>query len=388
MIDTRHSASKLLTPLLAVLCLSACERTGETPPAQAPIVESGPSLEQQRLVGDQFWQSGERALRESTKGAMALRDQVNSFLTDSSEEQLNKLRSSWHQAHNTLAAELWHASIRQSNPGLFNDLNERLKQIDLTPIQPGFLDAFDIYSHSGIVNDITLPINAQSIRQQHRMTDDSDVSLGFHAMEYLIFGESGQRPIEQLQAVTQLSEAHRKLGLKLQDLPENRRRTLLKVQSELLVDDLDSLLKSWQQPGGASRARFDNLTANEQRVLIRTACIQFLGRTVLALKDDNVNHLEQQHNRFAGQIFNFYAKTIEGFALSLERTDELRNALLPKARQPQWHASLATAIKILKELDSEVPENTAEKTSQVREQLATTALLLTPNTINISETQE
>ena len=59
----------------------------------------------------------------------------------------------------------------------FAALDDFRQLLDTHPIQPGYLDYFDVYTHSGIVNDIAVPITASAIRAQHGLTESLNVSV-------------------------------------------------------------------------------------------------------------------------------------------------------------------------------------------------------------------
>ena len=59
--------------------------------------------------------------------------------------------------------------------------------IDAWPLLPGFIDNLPGYPHTGIVNDMTLPMTSEVLRAQHQITDTAEVALGFHVIEYYAF---------------------------------------------------------------------------------------------------------------------------------------------------------------------------------------------------------
>ncbi len=106
------------------------------------------------------------------KGAMAR------FLDHPNDESLNALRHGWQETHQAFIQWIFFSLSDQS----------RLRyQVDAWPIQAGFLDSIPGYPASGIINDQTLRIDAETLAHQHGITDTQEVSLGFHPLEFLIF---------------------------------------------------------------------------------------------------------------------------------------------------------------------------------------------------------
>jgi hypothetical protein len=148
------------------------------------------------------------------------------------------------------------------------DLEESRNKIAAWPIQPGYLDSFGAHIHSGIVNDITVLIEPHTLRNQHLMTDSEEVTLGLYAIEYLLFGDKDYKnkintSFKRFINVPKLSEALAQAGLVIDELPNNRRRALLELQSRLLVNDISMLISLYQKNGALMKA-FKKLSAFEK----------------------------------------------------------------------------------------------------------------------------
>ena len=333
---------------IAVTLLSSCdsstEKTLERPEATPAVIDN---RAEQAEISVQFWRRGSDQFEQNSAAILALRDQAINFLYDSTETQLTELRARWHQAHQAHSATGIYRAFGSSKPGLFGSLNTLNFQMDASPIQPGYLDAFDVYHHSGIVNDIAMPISAQGLRAAHGFSDDTDVSLGFHALAYLIFGEDSKRPLAQLQAQAQPSQQRVKTGLKVNDLPVNRRRQLIKLLSELLLDDAQQLQRLWQSTNGRLQLNYRALAADSRLQLIQSASQQFLQIQQQMLTEQ---YPENKHNRFAKQD----AASIHAALTTLDTTfDTQLSALLHNQDtaaiwQQQLQAALAASAKIPK----------------------------------------
>lgn len=290
---------------LLALTLAACEPSTDKESTDGesgevirpdPIVDTAidPDLEAATLA---FWQHGGEILTRSQDRAGELRDAVARFLAAPDSDTRGATQLAWQRAHQSYQDFQLYLALADSNPGLFGELASLDYPIDAHPIQPGFLDYFDVYTQSGIVNDTALPLTADALRQQHGLTDAGDVALGFHALEYLLWGEQGQRPVTDFAEATELSEEQQAAELRLVDLPTNRRRIFLQLVSDLLLDDLQILLDQWNNKDSALHQQYLALNPNSQLELARNAAILWLEQTLSALEpaDGNIGH-----NPFAG----------------------------------------------------------------------------------------
>jgi putative iron-regulated protein len=125
--------------------------------------------------------------------------------------------------------------------------------INAWPLNEAFIDYVKDQPKAGIVNDPSVPLTAESIRKRDQVTDESDVTTGWHAIEFLLWGQDfnpdgpGQRPHTDYLA-TKTNE---------------RRRTYLSTVTAMLVDDLAGLEAAWQPEADNYRRRFLALEPRE-----------------------------------------------------------------------------------------------------------------------------
>ena len=174
-------------------------------------------------------------------------------------------------------------------------LEESRNKIAAWPIQPGYLDSYGSHTHSGVVNDITLLIEPHTIRSQHLITDSEEVTLGIYAIEYLLFGDKDYNnkkntSFTRFINVPKLPAALAQAGLLIDELPNNRRRALIELQSRLLVNDINMLIGLYQTNGALTTA-FSNLSADEKLGAFKRSIIRSLqkSRTLLTYFDENLS---------------------------------------------------------------------------------------------------
>ncbi len=335
----------LILAVLSAVFLLGCQPSEEaSDPTQQPTSLMLQNSQAQKHASEHFWQQGSSSFIATAKATGDLRDSVIAFINDSSDESLQKLQQQWHRAHNIYAASGIYVAL-SSNSGLFVALDAMNFRIDAHPIQPGYLDSFDVYSRSGIVNDIAIAITAQAIRAQHGVTHDSEISTGFHALAYLIFGEHGQRPLVQLQTQSTRLQSQVNNGLKLTDLSVNRRRHLMQLLSELLLDDMRQLQSEWQLNSGSLRSSYMTLTPASRLQLIRKAAEQVLASQEYGFEQAP----DLIHNRFAGGEQDRYRGALLGLEKAIDAS--ISAQIFSEDEASQWQQQLQNALQTLEPSD-------------------------------------
>jgi putative iron-regulated protein len=271
------------TPLLALictcLCLLACQDPTPSEPAPSPTVR--PKAEVPMLLGDateQLWLTGEALLGASHEQLLGLRLAVQALLKTPSGAALTHARDQWHRAHDSLQAFSLFFAMAEAHPGLLVPLNSLHDRLDGWPIQPGFLDYFDVYSHSGLVNDIAIPVTAEALREAHQQFDQQDRALGLHPVAYLLWGDQGLRPADDYQPQQPQHQAED--APKPVDLPRNRRRALLALMVELSIDDLDKLRAQWRASGALNQT-FMQFNAQQRAEILRASSLYLIEKILI-----------------------------------------------------------------------------------------------------------
>ncbi len=317
-----------------VLAVNGCDQPAEVnhDPAHTNTTktDSQPPLK--------LWQAAEQILRDTLEVTRQLNNAIDQLLADPSDTTLAASRTAWQQAHNQFSVMLPFMRMSELHPQLLPGIYELRHQIDAWPIMPGYIDSVEAYPHSGIVNDIALPLTAESLRGQHALTDNSEVSLGFHALAFILWGEHGARSATDF-IFQQSSPAGSELSIT--ELPNNRRRTYLKLASNLLTDDLARLHQLWQK----QEVALQQLEPGEQWVLVEEGLASAIttwkqqAEHCIGEDDPSQDMAEEEsgntspvaaiacHNRFAGA----QAQWLETV---LRRTQTVLNSLDSTHMQP------------------------------------------------------
>ncbi|MEY8205220.1 MAG: imelysin family protein [Bermanella sp.] len=298
--------------LLAVLglTLSACERAPEAPTADTP---QPATLNAPRLLAATNIYAYTQ-LSEALNQAQILDGLITSLLHHPNPLSLEEAQNTWLKAYRAyLQVSFFQPMPHLEKPQYHAEADTYAiihQQLDSWPIEAGYIDYLPHYPLSGIINDMTLKITEQNILQQHGFSDERFASVGFHPMEFLLFGVAGKRSAKDFvpqensietvgadmhlheqehdqehgQEQTALTEQEAELG------PQNhqRRREFLRILSALMVKNLQKLADRWEPAHGYYAKQWRQAQQLEvlQRVYqvsMDTLQVQLLARHILPL---------------------------------------------------------------------------------------------------------
>ncbi len=232
--------TSLLPLALATALLTGCEREPERP-APAPAPHASPAAAEYDALAAAFAEESAPQLRKLVVAAPGFREAVGALLEHPDDTRLHTARNAWtllYQGFN----RAW--PVLATRATLAPSLAHPLARADIWPILPGYVDAVPGWPESGLVYDVTLPLNTDTLIAQQDMTDPAEVSVGLQVLHLLLFGlpDAPRAPLD-VTAVTELLPSHQ---LPLSELPENRRRAYLDAASAVLLEDLTALVQPAQ----------------------------------------------------------------------------------------------------------------------------------------------
>lgn len=225
--------------LLLLAVLSACEPEQSPPPVLETFDEavSQESTADAHQLSVDLWALTQELLKQSVSEASFLDASIQTFLQQPTAENLAVARQQWHSSVE---------AFQRVQPLLFlpsqsdDTRDAMLLSMAQWPFYPGFIDSYGGYTDSGIVNAIDTPLSLPLVMQYHQQYESSELLLGFYPMAYLLWGENTSRLLSDFEAVTELPDGLDSALLKVSQLPQNRRRQLLRLQSEWLVLSLNA----------------------------------------------------------------------------------------------------------------------------------------------------
>jgi len=184
---------------------------------------------------------------ETAKKTNSMLLAINDFLNDPNEFSLENAKNKWISAREvygiTEAFRFYGGPIDGTNvygeegpEGLINSW----------PLNEAYIDYVEGNPEAGIINNLLYQINRNTIIASNQSDDDADVSTGWHAIEFLLWGQdtsidtSGQRKFSDYVPGNEIN---------------NRRRDYLLKVSELLVEHINWLNNQWK-PNGVGREGF------------------------------------------------------------------------------------------------------------------------------------
>lgn len=231
----------------SVLLVQACDNAPKAPQqddGRKPATHLPASAVQ--MHSEALFTAGSQALDTCLQSARQMDETIATFLSKPNETTLSVAQDAW---LNTTLAYRRFSGARQLGlvrPNFFSHLNQLDYHIAGFPIQPGFLDKFGQYQYSGLVHDIGFALTEESLVNQHGLTDLSEVVLGVYAIEFLLFNLGAPREVRDFAQVSTLDNNLRERGFEnIAEVPNNRRRALLSLQSKILLADLQGLKLTW-----------------------------------------------------------------------------------------------------------------------------------------------
>jgi len=188
-----HQPAKLVIGLILMLAITGCRDSQRHEIRISPI-----DLEENL----RHWHRNK--LRSTSRQTTQLIVETRLFFDDPNPENRRQWQAALIGAHESYLG----STI------IFAQNNGAHQRIDSWPIQPGFVDSLVGYPESGIINDSTLKISSATLQQQHLITDDGEIALGFHLLEYYAF----ERSIESFSGVVKNADRRRQLVLLVADL--------------------------------------------------------------------------------------------------------------------------------------------------------------------------
>lgn len=261
--------TRLLTIFGACILMAACDAPAPTDKTEATPVRENPDP---ALFASQAGLSAYTALSSASRTAQALDSKLASFMYHPNPMSQDEVRQAWRRAYDAFLESMVFAYLPiQDPPDWYKErisYQDMLKQLDTWPVQGGYIDYIEGYPFTGIVNDLTLALDEQSLRAQHRFTDETNASLGYHPLEFMIWGDSGKRSPEDFNPqdntapvpVTEEGEEEKHTentdtaghGPAPQAEPQNhnRRRQYVQLVIELLQKDLHRIQRRWEPSTG------------------------------------------------------------------------------------------------------------------------------------------
>ncbi|WP_157678127.1 imelysin family protein [Oleiphilus messinensis] len=298
-------------PGLAVVCslllLSGCEpdngTTGSNPQFNSQTnIEHPGALTISPLVPP-FLTTAQEVHLQLREATAAMDTHIIELVTAPSAEKLEASRKAWQTAHSLLTAAKLFQYLPVKHPELYSgseldpestgedNTNEASTkhslwvQLDQAPLLPGYLDSVQGYPLSGLVHS-EMSLTREALLAQHQFADTYYVAVGFHALEFLLWGESGARPISDF-LVPETAEVS----------PEARRLRLIKIISSLAAEDTNRLCSIWLNDSSYFTKKITDGTSRHFQE--QTVLEAIRGSIYHQIHDSDMGSLSLSHSEFS-----------------------------------------------------------------------------------------
>ena len=176
--------------------------------------------------------------REAVAKLHELRDAVGELLAQPSRASLAKARAAWIECRDayghTEALRFSHGPIDDLHP--VTGVQGPEGRINPWPIDEAYLDYVAGEPTSGLISDRRVPMAESTLVSRNAASDETQVTLGYHAIEFLLWGQDRSREGPGNRPYTDYVG-----GEPVRD----RRRACLRLQVELLIRDLTYVADEW-----------------------------------------------------------------------------------------------------------------------------------------------
>jgi len=311
---------------------------------------------------------------DSLESAQALDAAIDSFVAAPSAAGLTAAREAWLDAREPyLQTEVY----RFYDGPIDNPDSGPEGQMNAWPLDENYIDYVEGPGgeSEGIINDPEVPITEESIVDANEGIDEKSISTGYHAIEFLLWGQDfnddgpGDRPFTDYVTDGTGTAAN-----------QGRRGDYLTVVSDLLVSDLQTLVDAWAPDEDNYRAEFLAETPDTAFTKVMSGLIILTGfetgqeRLLAALE---TNEQEDEHSCFSDNTHRDMVQDVQGMQNVWEGNYEgisgpglsdvvaEDDATLAEQITAQIAESLSLAEDLREPFDQEIAEDNVEGNARV-----------------------
>ena len=189
-----HQFARLAALIIVAAPIGCADSSSQSPePQNVPVAQTA-------QLKSWHVQQAVRSLGSTT----LLTETTHRFILDPTDNNRTAWQNAWARAHDDWLTISYLLPFEET-PSF---------QIDAWPIQSGFVDSLPEYPTSGIVNDITVELTEIALLSQHGFSDDAEVTLGYHILEYFAYS----RPMDDFVAGAENLDRRRQITLLISEI--------------------------------------------------------------------------------------------------------------------------------------------------------------------------
>ncbi len=249
--------------LVIALFVASCGTTEEEPVAST--IPPSNTSEAVQTYAQIVLANYEDSLAEAQKMDEAL----DALIADPTQANLNTAREAWLASREpylqTEVFRFYDGPIDNPDDGPEGLLNA-------WPMDENYIDYVQNDAETGVINDAGATISAEELEGLNEQGGEKNIATGYHALEFVLWGQDlsadgpGDRPFSDFVSGEEGTAAN-----------QDRRRMYLKVTSELLLGNLQTLVDAWNTDGGNYREEFEGVSDTEALRRILTGMIVLSG---------------------------------------------------------------------------------------------------------------
>ncbi len=290
--------------------------------------------------------------------AVKMESEIDLLLRTPTNENLRRAQDAWR--HAKLLYQLTEWTRFTESPIDWAEIDARPAgpetRINAWPLNEAVIDYVRGAATAGLVYRLELPISKASILANDQLTDEADVTTGWHAIEFLLWGQdfslnqAGQRPITDFQLSAKSANAKF----------VERRRDYLRAVTSLLIEDLMLVKAEWNPGDPESYAsKLSQIPAIEQvgramhgaTTLLMT---ELYGQRLTTPLDSG--SAEDEHSCFSDFTLQDLRANLEGVQSLYFAGGEVSMMSLIHWRDPSLHARLEAQFGVSKRALAQIPE--------------------------------
>lgn len=206
--------------------------------------------------------------KDAYNAGIDLQTAVNEFVADPTSSKFGNLKSLWLEARErygtTEAFRFYNGPIDDEENGVEGNLNA-------WPLDEAYIDYVDGNDNAGIINNsIDYPtISGDLILVNNEKGGEKNISAGYHAIEFLLWGQDLTAPASKLAGQRPYTDFVDGGTAKNQA----RRRQYLKAATDILVQNLKYLVDSWEPTASYRKTFIANPTTSFKQIFTGIATL-------------------------------------------------------------------------------------------------------------------
>jgi putative iron-regulated protein len=256
--------SRELVLMASVWVAAGCGHDPPGPVARPPK-SAPPAQVTARQVLTRYAELVHETYAQSLAAAARLAAAADGFIANPTEQSLAAAKEAWLAAREPYgrseAFRFYEGPIDAPKTGVELRLNA-------WPLNEAYIDYVEGDPKAGIIQRGDIPITEYELAKRNGKEDEADVTLGFHAVEFLLWGQDRDPD----------GPGHRPLSDYVGKAPAvQRRREYLHVATSLVVKDLQYLVDQWKPGTDNYRTKFLQVEPTEGLRRILTGLAELSG---------------------------------------------------------------------------------------------------------------